>query len=417
MELPLSSYINNEEVFIDINNQINIIPPNNFNNEHQSAFILDQPVIEPALSNFVGINITPLCIEDSQSYVTVLPQNSPKAGNEKMCKENKSIIPTDLNSDYNDYKIIINDSDYFDSDYFDSDCFDSDFDSDCFDNDSYVNVKKHNVTPSITNEYNLDDSCKNINIENSDLENSVFIGKRPIEKHNGSDDDMYYKLEILSTFVNGQKEIYLLSKNIMNFRQNFIMFVSIFIGAVASLLSLKSCDDNSLLIITILNTIIVLLVGFASVFKFDVKGESYLHISNSYNKLEMHIENFTSKLDSIKDKDEKNAVYLEEIKKIEETIGNLKDDDNYTMPYVVFSIYPNLTKINIFKFIQINGHLRNSLIDNSKITDYNTNIYESIQIELYNEIMNANKYKSFWIICYFFPPEKKDGIIRTHSIV
>ena len=263
---------------------------------------------------------------------------------------------------------------------------------------------------------NLDDNNV-INNRNEEMQMQNF-GKRIIENYNNEDivDELCLKLEILSTFVAGQKDIYLLSKNIMNFRQNFIMFISIFIGAIASLLSLKSCDDNSLLIITILNTIIVVLVGFASVFKFDVKGESYLHISNSYNKLEMHIENSTSELQIIQDKDNKIAYFLKQVSIIEENIGNLKDDNNYTIPYVVFSIYPILTKINIFKLIKLNGHLRNSLIDNSKI-NLNSNIYELIHTELFNEISEANKYKSFWIICYFFPPVKKDGIIRTHSIV
>jgi hypothetical protein len=236
----------------------------------------------------------------------------------------------------------------------------------------------------------------NINIENNKIISNI-------------DNDLFYKLELLSNFLSGQKDIYLFSKNVMNFRQNCIMIFTVIIGSIATVLSIKErdCDENYLLIITLLNSLITILVGILGIFKFDIKGEAYLHISNGFNKLEMHIENSSSQLQIIKNVKEKEKFYLKQIKFVEQNIGYLKEDNNFIVPTIVFNIYPFLMKINIFKYIQLNNHLYNSNILTNDI-EKNENVLVLLNNEIYDEILNADKYKSFWFIYYFYNKNNND---------
>jgi hypothetical protein len=199
------------------------------------------------------------------------------------------------------------------------------------------------------------------------------------------------------------------------------MIIAVLIGAIATILALKGCDEDALLIITILNSIITILIGIISIFKFDVKGETYLHISNGYNKLEMYIENATSQLELINNNIDKKKFYFKQIKIIEENICNLKEDDNYTIPNIVYLIYPILSKINIFKFIKLNNvsFSYSNEDEYKKLAEQQKYCIEGqfcleepnlllLEKELIDELQNGDKYKSIWFIFYIYNPNKRN---------
>jgi hypothetical protein len=64
-------------------------------------------------------------------------------------------------------------------------------------------------------------------------------------------------------------------------------------------------------------------------------------------------------------------------------------------------------KINIFKYIQFNNHLYNSNILTNDI-EKNENVLVLLNNEIYDEILNADKYKSFWFIYYFYNKNNND---------
>lgn len=258
-----------------------------------------------------------------------------------------------------------------------------------------------------------------VNIDDDIVDNHVVLPTTFDQMEEEYENNVLFnKLELLSVYLNGQKTLYLTSKNIMNFRQNVIMIICISIGGVATVLSLKGCDDNALFIITVLNSLVTFLIGVAGVLKFDVIGENFLHISNSFNKLEMHIENCTSQIQLMNGKKTRENFFFKQIEFVEETIGNIKDRDN--IPRVVFVIYPLLTRINIFKYVQLNRKKAlNTIGINSihgVIENYNTenfynmdsydieegrtsSIIEDLENQLSNEIKMGNRY---WWGQYYF---------------
>lgn len=265
---------------------------------------------------------------------------------------------------------------------------------------------------------NIDDNIDFQNDNNIPIvlthENNFFVGgvnHRSSLDITNNVDELCHILEILSTFLTGQKDIYMLSKKIVNFRQNLILIFSIVVGGISTILATMECNHYSLLIITVLNTVVALLIGIAGIYKFDVKGENFLHISNSYNKLEMYIENSTSKIQLFNNKVDREIYFLKQMKFVEESIGTIKsDNDSYEIPHLVVLVYPILTKINIFKFLQINYHLRNSLYYNSNNNDIEVgnNVFETFEDEIYNEIKEADKYKIYWFLLYFMKPQNKN---------
>jgi hypothetical protein len=217
--------------------------------------------------------------------------------------------------------------------------------------------------------------------------------------------DLSKKLQVLSTFLNGQKELYLMSRNIMNFRQNTILVLCVLVGSIATILSTKECDNNAIFIVTILNSFITVLIGVAGIFKFDVQGENYFNISNMYGRMEIHIENMTSQIQIIENPEE---CFTNQIKTIEENIMNILDNNSYVIPNMLVPVFPIISGIHIFKVIQMNNMY---YIDKGGVSDIENDGSSVIPLcdldeEMFEEIKHAGSHH--WMYFIVFVPKKPD---------
>jgi len=194
----------------------------------------------------------------------------------------------------------------------------------------------------------------------SDIENS--LGKY-------YDDDNKYsnKLDILITFIKGQKNIFLQSKSISQVKLYGLMFpiliISSFIAAAAPFIQSNHWSGG---FISGLNVIISSLISIMNYMKYETKVELFTQLANNYDKLEISLEMSNSKLLFIEEENEKNKLILSKLSDVEHKISELKEVYNILIPDEVRHMFPIICNLNILSLIKKMEIYRKNLINKFK---------------------------------------------------
>jgi hypothetical protein len=180
---------------------------------------------------------------------------------------------------------------------------------------------------------------------------------------NEFDNKFSSEIDILTTYMKGQKNIYIQSKIINQHKLNCLMIPSIVIATLVTIIApFIGCTEWTSGVMSGLNAIVAFFVTISNYLKLESSAELYLQMANHYDKLETSLELTNSKLFFLKNDNEKSELVLSKIKEIEKKLCEIKESNNTLIPTEIKMIFPIICSINIFGFIKKTEIYKKNLI-------------------------------------------------------
>ena len=178
--------------------------------------------------------------------------------------------------------------------------------------------------------------------------------EKSLEQYNIDDSFKYSnELEILITYLKGQKNLYIQSKNLTQFKLNLLTIPAILIASGITIVApFISHHEWSGAIVSGVNATITLLISFLSYFKLESCHQMFSHLANQYDKLETSLEITNSKLMFMENQMEQNQLIMSKIREFEEKIFEIKESCISFIPEELKPLFPIICHLNVFSFIK-----------------------------------------------------------------
>lgn len=183
--------------------------------------------------------------------------------------------------------------------------------------------------------------------------------------------DKYYEdtastegeLDILITYLKGQKNLHMQSKMVAEQWLNVLLLPTLMITSAITIFApfIQTVGFSGGLI-SGLNATTAFLISLVKYLKLESMVETFHQTVNQYDKLETGVEFTTSKLLFVTDAAEKSRLVLDKIQEIEKKVSEIKEWNSLLVPAVVVRAFPVICNVNIFSFIKRIEGAKRSLV-------------------------------------------------------
>jgi hypothetical protein len=157
-------------------------------------------------------------------------------------------------------------------------------------------------------------------------------------------------LDIIGTYLRGQKLIYMESKSYCENKLNRLMMPSIFLSTAATVLSaiIKEFYWGAYLIAGV-NGVIAFLLAIVNYLKLDAASEAHKITAHQYDKLQTKIE-FLSGQTLLFDSNKE--LIKQELEGVKKKIEEIKETNQFIVPKKIRTLYPIMFNTNVFLIIK-----------------------------------------------------------------
>ena len=184
-----------------------------------------------------------------------------------------------------------------------------------------------------------------------------------LNKHYTKEVQISSEMDILLTYLKGQRHIFNQANRITTQKFNMLMFPAIFItGSMTVVAPFLDTVGWSNWLLSILNALLTVMITINNFMKWQAVAAIYLTISNQYDKLAISVEMSRNEF-MFSDGQKKGVLILEKMRDTEKKIMAIQNNYNdIVIPYEVQLMNPIISHINIFSFIKKIEHHKKELI-------------------------------------------------------